>query len=166
MVHFLLRLHCFHFREIPFTRYLWFGLPNKVLSIPNPIFKLRCIYGMIIFSQSELVIDWIILIQSFWLSCERYLNFLNQNMGFFKICLQDWLICSQILKSSTSKLQKTFSARCWRPGLLIIFSMLNAELCSFENHLVNTIILSGMLLLCRTRLAWQRSPMWHWRPAW
>ena len=67
--------------------------------------------------------------QFFWLSCERYLNFFNQNIGLSRICWQDWLTCPQIFKSSKSKFQKTFSARCWRPGLLIIFSIFE----SFDN---------------------------------
>ena len=64
-----------------------------------------------------------ILIQSFWFSFEGFLNFFNQNNGFSKICLQDWLMSLQIFKCSVSKFQKIFSARCWRPGLLIIFSI-------------------------------------------
>ena len=64
-------------------------------------------------------------IQSFLFSIERCLNFLNQKIGFCKICWQDWLICAQIFKSSTCKFQKTFSARCWRPVLVMIFSILD-----------------------------------------
>ena len=83
---------------------------------------------MIAIPLSEFLTDWIVLIQSFRLSFERCSNFLKQNIGFCKICLQDWLICAQIFKSSTSKFQKTFSARCWRPGLLMICSIPN-EIC-------------------------------------
>ena len=69
--------------------------------------------------------DWIILIQSFWFSVEIFSNFLNQIIGFSKICLQDWFICAQIFISLTFKFKKTFSARCWRPGLFMIFSILD-----------------------------------------
>ena len=59
---------------------------------------------------------------------ERCLNFSKQNTCFLRICLQDWLIIPQIFKSLTSKFQNTFSARCWRPGLLTIFSILGDKL--------------------------------------
>ena len=63
---------------------------------------------------------------------ERCWKFLMQNVGFFNNFLQDWLIWAQIFKYVTSKFQKTFSARCWRPGLLIIFSISEAKFGSFE----------------------------------
>ena len=88
---------------------------------------------MIAIPLSEFFTDWIALIHSFWFSIERFSNFLKQNNGCCKICLQDWLICAQIFKSSTSKFQKTFSARCWSPELLMIFSILDAKFgTSFE----------------------------------
>ena len=85
---------------------------------------------MIAIPLSELFTDWIALIHSFWFSFESPLNFLKQKSGFCKICLQEWFICAHCFRLFTSKFQKTFSARCWRPGLLMIFSMLNAKLCS------------------------------------
>ena len=93
---------------------------------------------MIIFSFSEFFTSLITLIQSFWFSFERLLNFFNQNFGFSNICLQDWLTCAQIFKSSTSKFQKIFSARCWRPGLLMIFSILNDNCRSSLYYLLGT----------------------------
>ena len=50
---------------------------------------------------------------------DRCLNFSKQNICFLRICLQDWLIIP---------LFKSFSARCWRPGLLTIFSISDDKL--------------------------------------
>ena len=75
---------------------------------------------MIAIPWSEFFTDWIILIHSFLFSFERCSNLLKQKIGFCKICLLDRLISAQIFKWAVSKFQKTFSARCWRPELLII----------------------------------------------
>ena len=72
--------------------------------------------------------DLITLIQSFWLSNERPTNLLNQNNGLSNKWWHVWLTSPQIFKYSTSKFQKIFSARCWRPGLLMIFSILDTNL--------------------------------------
>ena len=78
---------------------------------------------MIAFCLTEFFTCLITLIHSFRFAFERPLNVFNQNLGFSKICLHDWLICAHSFKFSISKFLKTFSARCWKPGLLTILSI-------------------------------------------
>ena len=95
------------------------------------------------FLLKELCADWITLSQSFWFSMEIPPNFLNQNIGSWnigpsKICFEDWLRSPQSCTCLTSKLKKIFSARCWRPGLFKIFSILDD--CEKEKHHKNYMI--------------------------
>ena len=94
-------------------------------------FKCHFMYVMNAFSLPAFLIDGMDLIQSFWSSFERPLNFFNQKNESSKIFLVVWLICAQISKTSTSKFQKTFSARCCKPGLFKIWSILEAKFGSF-----------------------------------
>ena len=138
---------------------------------------------MIEIPSLEFFADWITLIQSFLFFFEKCSNFLKQNIGFCKLCLQDWLICAQIFKSSTSRFQKIFSARCWSPGLVMIFSILcelmlllcNAALLVIRNLFAYIVILwayrqfflrSGVLDFClSTETTWWfsiKSPLSTW----
>ena len=76
---------------------------------------------MIAIPLSHFLTDWITLFQSLWISFERCLNFLKQNIGFCKICLQDWFIFEQSFKETKFRFQKTFSASCWRPKRYQLF---------------------------------------------
>ena len=71
-------------------------------------------------SSSKLLTDFN---QSSWFSFERPTNCLNQNIALSRIYLQEWLKSPHICKCSTSKFHKIFSAICWSPGLVIIFSI-------------------------------------------
>ena len=104
------------------------GLEKHGRSKHASFFRFHCRYEMIAIFFLEFLTDLITLSQSFWLSNERPTNLLNQNNGLSNKWWHDWLMSPQIFKYSTSKFQKIFSARCWKPGLLMIFSILDTNL--------------------------------------
>ena len=66
---------------------------------------------MIAIPSSEFFTDWITLIPSFWFFFKRCSNFLKQNFGFCKICLQDWLICAQNFQIFNIQIPKNFFSK-------------------------------------------------------
>ena len=94
------------------------------------------------------LVIWMALIQSDWFffDCPLRINFLSQNLGLFKIFLNEVLTPWQISRSWWSKFKRIFSARCWRPGLLTMISIVKLEVNGFASIVIERIFFGYWIL--------------------